>query len=741
MRTQEHQQEGEQEPTQISKWLSKRAAKGEQAVLIETALLDENPRAMASYYFYRMRYFLIRCMVAAAVFAIEIKILVEGFGMAFFQQSLGARTLVLLLTGAWWAGLELMRSEIRHQKRAERPYLIPGIIVAWQNRAWALALTIVSAGALGLVIVFGLSPEKAWSPYNLYLMVLLARLGVEIPLRAYHSSVYATRRVYRPLWWILFAELLGLACFLTLKPTIGPWSVAIAGIISLTASTSISYHYITKTFNYLGYNSAIERLASKSQKRVRLPAWKEVAKAALPLTLFQLDSILVLLLILGHQKGAGGEGTILLLGLCLPLLQASQEWSRLLYFDYKKLEVKTHRLLREKFEAGTKYIGLLLSLCLWLTIPVLWAIATGGWLGFPPPWQILLVLLANGYAGQQAIRTFSAGEAGNLPLLAWGTSLLIGLTVLGLWDMEIGTKLVLISLTITAHGWGLMVCLPKTMEDASTKKLVLPPTTWLMALKESEGPVIGGVVIVGSPHQDKGVAKSETYLSRETARHIQQSRAGRRTKVTAMGNPPVLLWFAPAPNEAADKALWSIQDAICHGGASSVKDSTGWMSANASELLERMVEETKEREIQIRWRGLPPLKKVFQAEPNKEETPPKGTWTFRFDGPLKPGEEGPNETVRPQDGQEIVHMALEFHRNLGTETEEKKRKRWEVACEERDGSITAIHANTKVRRWNKTGQREFPNWMTWARQVAEGNLRNAWTGVDMNQIARDKQRE
>ena len=90
----------------LSKWFDEQKELRSQTQIIEEGFLKGN---LSSYYFYRLRYFLIRTL------------LIEGFGKEFFTQSLGARTLVVLVTAFWWAGLELLRSEIRTFKREDKP--------------------------------------------------------------------------------------------------------------------------------------------------------------------------------------------------------------------------------------------------------------------------------------------------------------------------------------------------------------------------------------------------------------------------------------------------------------------------------------------------------------------------------------------------------------------------------------------------------------------------------------------
>lgn len=484
----------------LSKWVKHQEKRDENACFIESGLLGNS---LLSYYTYRLKFFLVRTIVAALIFAIEVKILILGLGQEVFTYALGPRIIVGLLSAFWWACLEVMRSEIRDLKRNEKSYLIPRVIETWRTLATKLSEYIAVIGLLVIALVTLSFPEIVSGPLVLYWVSLIARSSIDISIRAYHSSVYATRRVYRPLFAILGVEILGLILFLSLKPSIGAWSVGVAAIISLIIGTWITYHYTKKTFNHLGYTKALKELKENPKPSYPLPKAITIVSSGIPLTLFRLDSIIGILLIAHYSwvtkstQGAEAMGiglSLAALAVCIPILQAAQEWSQLLYFDYKKLELKSHYWLKKRFESGLKYVGITVCLCLWLLTPILTKAVDNTWAW--ASWQLLCLLLATSMCGQQAMRIFSLGS--QRELLLWGISLCLCLGLIYFFSNNPDPLSVFLTISIVlfAHASAMRLISkdsPKTREG-----YIKAPTQWLSSLKNQQL-VHGGYIKIVEP--------------------------------------------------------------------------------------------------------------------------------------------------------------------------------------------------------------------------------------------------
>lgn len=691
-----------QENSSINQWFASQRERKEKAKLIEASLLKGG---MGSYYLYRLRYFLVRIILSALIFAVEIRILIEGFGQEFFKQSLGARTLVLIFGAFWWAGLELMRTEIRECKREDKPYIIPQIILSWRNMASYLCLIVGSIGMLLLGLWASVDSSTLFSAYGFYIVTLFARVLVDIPLRTYHSSVYATMRIYRPIYWIVATEIVAFAMFLTLKPTIGAWSVGVASLVSLALSSSISYFYITQTYRYLGYNRSVELAKTKKTKRYGLPSIKDFCTRALPLTIFRLDAVIILLLIVGgytmstantdSPTGAvsNSYAQLITIALCMPLLYAAQEWSMLLYFDYKKLELRVFAKLREKFNSGLKYLIPVMAITLWLLLPVLQLIAGQGWQ--LPSLPILVLLLTSSYLGQQSIRVFSLGS--NKELLLWGTSLLVLLsTFLLIWgNYPLDHKLLGISAIILGHAIGMNIFAKDYSQDPS--KILIPPTEWLRKLKKTTMPW-GGLIRIVLP--DAKVLDTTKFTIREAAKDLKRVFPGPlyMTSLTRTG----LLFFGSGKS-LIDANYPTDYDSL-------FKQLRKTIVPLLPETLERMIilpiTIDNEEFLANLSEGETKLKACLSKNiPNVIE--PKNMKTFDFKTKIEIG---------VSDAREIFSSAVRYHWYMDSRADAKALS-WEVASEEENGTISKIYAIRK-RKKNLIS--------SWLHSITRRNLWKTW---------------
>lgn len=691
-----------QKEQSLNKWFTNHKEKRGNTQVIEAGLLKGS---LTSYYFYRLRYFLVRSLLSALIFSVEIRILIEGFGKEFFTQSLGARTIVLLLTAFWWAGLELMRTDIRVHKREDKPYLIPQIILSWRNMVLHLTLGIAAINTLLLGTWALISPSTLFSAYGFYIVTLLARILVDIPLRAYHSSVYATMRIYRPIYWIIATELVAFIMFIALKPTIGAWSVGVASLVSLGLSSSISYHYITQTYKFLGYKKGVETAKAKKDKRNFLPSVKQFIAKATPLTIFRLDAILILLLTLGslstnslNSNSDAAYYQLILVALCMPLLYASQEWSMLLYFDYKKLEVRIFEKLRIKFNSGLKYLVLIISICLWLLLPLLQLIAGQGW--HYPPVPVLLLLVTSSYLGQQAIRVFSLGS--NKQLMLWGASLLIFLSsflILGA-NHTLDLKLLWVSLILLTHAIGLNIFAKDQSLDP--KKILIPPTEWLKKLKATTMPW-GGLIRINLP--DPKELDNTKFILREAAKSIRKSFPNPiyMTTLSRTG----LLFFGGG--KALINSSYPIDSDSLHNTLKTTI--VPLLPKNLERMIILPITIDNNEFLSNLSEGETKLKAcLFEKEPTVSN--PNGLMSFGF--------EKNNEEVSVEDAREILSSAVRYH-NIMDARGDKMAQNWEVACEEDKGSIVKILAMPKIKR-NTISK--------WLHEVTRRNLWHTWNKVD-----------
>lgn len=688
----------------LSKWAKAQKKKEATSHFIESGLLGGS---MASYYMYRLKFFLVRTVVAALIFAIEIKILITGLGMDAFSYALGPRVLVGLLSGYWWASLEEMRSEIRQQKREEKSYLIPRIILTWRKFSWRLSEYSALIGLLGIAVAIILFPENAKGPLVLYWLSLVVRMSVEFPLRTYHSSVYATRRIYRPLLAILLTELLSLALFLTLKPTIGAWSVGISALIGLSATTIITYYYTTKTFNYLGYNKGIEELKNKPKPTFGLPSYFKILKEGLPLSLFKFDSIIALLLIVSYAKYPNTTFTLATLAVCMPVLQAAQEWSQLLYFDYKKLELKSHYWLKQRFEAGLVYVALILSLFLWCLTPILTRAVGDSWNW--PTWQLLVLFISASLCGQQAMRIFSTGSQKDL--FYWGTTILIGMSItffMSNQDIGIENTFLVISLVMLISTAGMVLfSKDKTVE---TFDPIMPPTQWLWVLKKQKI-VWGGIIELNPDDPSEGsLPKGNKFTRSLVASEI--GRWSKRSILVTTLTPHKILFFSkikPNSKEPTESLINNVVTKMPH-----IIKSVSHFPENLTPT--QLLLKLKEKEPKLSYCFAP----LNGSAPQKENSKPlKEVFLDMFPNGvfIDLSEKRESLNLPNSECRNILSAALRYHKNLGL-GQDPFCKTWDVTSKDNKGTLTQIFAAPKPVEYNRLRE--------WRKLICSSNLYSAW---------------
>ena len=381
----------------------------------------------------------------------------------------------------------------------------------------------------------------------------------------------------------------------------------------------------------------------------------------------------------------------------MPLLYAAQEWSMLLYFDYKKLELRIFEKLRTRFSVGIKYLIVVLSIFLWLLLPLLQFMAGQGW--HYPPLSVLALLLTSSYLGQQAIRVFSLGS--NRELFFWGLSLLTFLIiflVLGsAFNMDL--KLIWISLILLGHAVGLNIFAKDKSLD--TSKIMMPPTQWLKTLKKTTLPWGGLIKIVLLDAKEEDNTK---FILREAAQGLRKAFPD-PLYITSLSRTGLLFFGCGKqlidknyPTEST-KLFEEIRRVIVPLLPSSIERMIILpITIDPKEFLENLAQ----GETKLKACISPIAPKV-----SKEKV-------FSFDFVSN------NNEVSVEDCREILSSAIRYH-SIMDARRDKMAPNWEVACEESEGTIVKIHA---IKRKKKSGM------STWIHDMTRLNLWKSWNNEE-----------
>jgi hypothetical protein len=179
---------------ELQGWLRRERDRSDRRPALEEALLGGRFWRYATY---RLRYFLACYCLDAAAHAAIVLLLYRTFRHSFsviFVVYAG----VYIAESFWWGALEAMRGRIRMLFRVGRPYVLPHEIGRWLSLAVQLAI-LTCIGVAGWVVWLMASRGRLTST-EAYLAVILLSFALQLPIRCYHSGVYALRRVYRPPW-------------------------------------------------------------------------------------------------------------------------------------------------------------------------------------------------------------------------------------------------------------------------------------------------------------------------------------------------------------------------------------------------------------------------------------------------------------------------------------------------------------------------------------------------------------
>jgi hypothetical protein len=332
-----------QRRSELSAWVDRQARSEEGVVRLEDALLTNS---FGRYFFYRLRFLLARTAISTAFHALKIVLLLGAFPRSEFLAIVIAQSAVALVGDFWWGALEQLRSDVRLLQRRGRRDLVPREIARWLSLAVRLAVIPIVVAA---VYVVGIAATaQSVGPVELYVVILLGAISLDLVSRAYHSGAYALRRVYRPLPSLLALDVVSVGALLALWPLIGLWAFPVAELISALVVFAIAMHYTTRTYQTL----AIPTIVPLLRLRRRVPSWRTLRTSILPGVSYALVGLEALVVVAGIATATTQSGATLVVILAAlgPVSRASFEWARLLYFDLKRLELPLLADLRGKFD-------------------------------------------------------------------------------------------------------------------------------------------------------------------------------------------------------------------------------------------------------------------------------------------------------------------------------------------------------------------------------------------------------
>ena len=350
--------------TALDGWLRKQAARERRVVVLEEGLLGDR---LWRYSAYRLRYFFLSYLNESALHAVSVLFLFRHLAWGNFRLVIVATTATAFVAAFWWGALEALRGQVRDLHRSGKPHRIERAIAGWLTLALLLSAVVLVA-AVGWTV--WRASDGSFGVADAFVASLFLRLALDLPVRSYHSGVYAIRRVYKPLAATLAPEFLGLAAILALWPLVGVWSVVAGSLLTTAVVTGLTWLYTRRVYHFLGF-APLREVGMEAMRGSLRSAVREFLAAGGSHAVMALDALAVLALLLGAKTDSRA---LVVLFLAMPTIRAGAEWARLLYFDLKRLELRLFTNLRKRFERHTLELAWLLALAFWAVAA---GIATG----------------------------------------------------------------------------------------------------------------------------------------------------------------------------------------------------------------------------------------------------------------------------------------------------------------------------------------------------------------------------
>jgi hypothetical protein len=522
----------------LARWLDEQRTRAGGARRLEDALLGDR---YAAYFAYRLRFFVLRTIVAGAVHALRVLLLFGAFSRDQFLLVILAGAVAAVLSDAWWGALERMRGRIRVLQRGGSIHLVPREIASWLRLS--VRLTAAGLGLTGIAAAWAvlLSPEGL-DPADAMVVAMMGGASLELTVRAYHSGVFALRRIYRPLPSLLLTDVAGLGVLLVLWPLIGQWAFAVAEVASLAIVIGISLRYTARTYRVMGFPT----LGSLLRLRVLPPTRRVLRGAAAPAMAWAtvgLEAIVLLAVVAAARPAddVAGASLVALLAALGPVIRAGFEWARLLYFDLVRLGLPLLVDLRRCFDRAVLRLALLMGGATWLIAAAVGVVILGI-RDLALAAVLVPFFVARSVLAATQMRSFAGTAYRRLTLV--GVAGLAGFGV-ALWLVpSIEERLLALSVVLAVSA-GLLLVLPGPGEADDR---VLPLAAWLIGLRDAAGPVAVTVVAFdarslarGAPHEQR---MTEAWRRRQVGRRVgraARSAGGRATWLSATD----LAWWLP----------------------------------------------------------------------------------------------------------------------------------------------------------------------------------------------------
>ncbi|QUR65732.1 hypothetical protein [Mycobacterium spongiae] len=568
----------------IDRWFEHTGRRENRAVSLYTSLLTGR---IGAYFRYRLRFSLLLATARFAVHVIEFLILISTLGGTAAFTVMVLRIGSLVVGGGWWGLLEVMRERLRAFSQAGERDAAEHEIGRWLVLAVIAAVMLTIVGGVGLAV---LQPSGHNPVGHVYAFLIVLEVAIGFPVKVIHSGVYATRRVYRPIW-SMFAPTLAQLGVLSVGSYLYPTAAIIIAIIAANAiGISITVHYTLEVYRLTGlwprFEPPTHHFWAFWRLLPKIPPWLGLQTTLSGFAL-RFDGILVLALV--GVYGTSARSFDLTAGaaawrhvdafqffyLVLPLFRGTYEAAGLFYFDFVRLRgLPALSEFRIFFFHRNLWMAPVIAVYFWSL-----AAALGLFVLHDIPLSFLLALLplfvVRSAIGIYQIRLFAEGRFG-----AHLGSFAFLIALLGLVWIDSNPASDLLEITAAMITQLIVLINLQHFHDRRQPPVptLLPLGDWIRELAREPGPVRVGCITI---------AESITPKQRSATMTLMRQKFGDKGHF-AFRTPTALIYYERSANRDTEQQPHLTLQAIT-GGTANHGNFLPAVMTNGRDALDRLI--------------------------------------------------------------------------------------------------------------------------------------------------------
>ena len=190
-------------------------------------------------------------LFSAVLHVVEVVVLAGSLPPRALVLAVAVRHGVAVLEAGWWGALEPYRRRLRELTGQGRLRSRDELVRRLRHRSVWLGgvVLVVALAALGHGILDVSRSRDGVA--DVFAAIVIGRLAIDLPLRGFHSTVLALRRVWRPGWSFWGPDLLQLMVLLGAVPVVGVWGVPLAALSSTLSGSVLSWWYTRRAWQSL----------------------------------------------------------------------------------------------------------------------------------------------------------------------------------------------------------------------------------------------------------------------------------------------------------------------------------------------------------------------------------------------------------------------------------------------------------------------------------------------------------